>query len=78
MYGAYRAAFPREGAEGMPIIQFLVLLLTIGIALVIGVSVILGIGWLAVSVPVLIVIGIVAAGRTLWRRWARSLDAPKE
>jgi hypothetical protein len=54
------------------------LLLTIGIALVIGVSVILGIGWLAVSVPVLIVIGVVAAGRTLWRRWARSLGAPKE
>jgi hypothetical protein len=65
----------------MPIIHLLVLVLTIGmivIALVIGVSVILGIGWLAVSVPVLVVLGVVAVGRTLWRRWARSLGAPKE
>jgi hypothetical protein len=65
----------------MPIIHLLVLVLTIGIiviALVIGVSVILGIGWLAVSVPVLVVLGVVAVGRPLWRRWARSLGAPKE
>jgi hypothetical protein len=65
----------------VPIIHLLVLVLTIGmigITLVIGVSVILGIGWLAVSVPVLVVIAVVAVGRTLWRRWARSLGAPEE
>jgi hypothetical protein len=38
------------------------------ITLFVGVTVLLGVGWLTVAVPVLIVIGIVAAGRMLWRR----------
>ncbi len=38
------------------------------ITLVIGVTVMLGVGWLAVAVPVVIVLGIIAAGRALWRR----------
>jgi hypothetical protein len=39
------------------------------ITLVVGVSVMLGVGWLAVAVPVLIVLGLAAAGRALWCRY---------
>jgi hypothetical protein len=39
------------------------------ITLVIGASVLLGIGWMAVAIPVLVVLGIIAAGRALWRRF---------
>ncbi len=62
-------------------IRFVVLVLTAGmsaIALVILVIVLLGMGWLAVAVPVLLVIGLVAVGSALWRRWRRSPDASKE
>jgi hypothetical protein len=65
----------------MPVIQFVVLILTAGmtvITLVILVSVMLGVAWLAVAVPVLLVIGLVAAGRALWHRWRHSPDASKE
>ena len=39
------------------------------ITLVIGVTVMLGVGWLAVAIPVLIILGIIAAVRMLWRRY---------
>ena len=39
------------------------------VTLVIGVSVMLGLGWLAVALPVLVILGLVAAGRALWRRY---------
>jgi len=39
------------------------------ITLVIGVSVMLGVAWLAVAIPVVIVLGLMAAARTLWRRY---------
>jgi hypothetical protein len=64
----------------MPVIRLLMLVLTTGmtvITLIVGVSVMLGMAWLAVAIPVLVVIGIVAAWRMLWRRGA-SLDEPKE
>ena len=41
------------------------------VTLVVGVSVMLGVGWIAVAIPVVIVLGIVAAGRMLWRRYVR-------
>jgi hypothetical protein len=41
------------------------------VTLVIGVSVMLGMGWLAVAVPVLVILGLIAAGRALWRRYRR-------
>jgi hypothetical protein len=55
-----------------------VLVLTTGltaITVAILVSVLLGMGWLAVAVPVLIVMGLVAAGRALWRRGRRAPGA---
>ena len=64
----------------MPVIRLLVLVLTIGmtvITLIICVAVILGVAWLAAAVPVLVLAGIVAAGRALWRRGS-SRDASKE
>ena len=39
------------------------------ITLVVGVAVLLGVGWLAVAIPVVVVVGIIAAGRALWRRY---------
>lgn len=65
----------------MLVVRFVVLVLTTGmtaIALVILVSAMLGIGWVAVAVPVLLVIGLIAAGRALWHRCRRSPDASKE
>lgn len=56
----------------MLIFRLLMLLFTAGMAaitLILGVSVMLGVGWLAVAVPVLIVTGLVAAGRAFWRRY---------
>lgn len=41
------------------------------ITLVLGVTVMLGVGWLAVAVPVLILLGVIAAARTLWCRYGR-------
>ena len=41
------------------------------ITLVVGVSVMLGVGWLAVAVPVLVLLGLVAAGRTIWRGYGK-------
>lgn len=64
----------------MLVIRLLVLMLTIGmtvITLIIGVSLMLGVAWLAVAVPVLVVVGVMAVGRALWRR-ATSSDTPKE
>ena len=43
-------------------------LIMIVVTLVIGAAVMLGVGWLAVAIPVLAIIGIVAAARKLWRR----------
>ncbi len=40
----------------------------IAMALVVEVLVLLGVGWLAVAVPVLAVIGLVAAVVAVWRR----------
>jgi hypothetical protein len=62
----------------MPIIRLLVLVLTTGmtaISLVVLVVVLLGMGWLAVAVPVVSVIGVIAAARMLWYRRGR---APRE
>jgi hypothetical protein len=39
------------------------------ITLVIGVIVMLGVGWVAVAIPVVIVLGIIAVARALWRRY---------
>jgi hypothetical protein len=64
----------------MPVIRLLLLVLTTGmtvITLIISVSVMLGMAWLAVAVPVLVVIGVIAAGRALWRRGG-SRDASEE
>ena len=55
----------------MMLFRFLVLagtLIMIVVTLVIGAAVMLGVGWLAVAIPVLAIIGIVAAARKLWRR----------
>jgi hypothetical protein len=41
------------------------------ITLVTGVIVMLGVGWMAVAIPVVIVLGIIAAARALWRRYGR-------
>lgn len=41
------------------------------ITLVVGVTVLLGVGWVAVAVPVLILLGIIGAARALWRRYGR-------
>jgi hypothetical protein len=65
----------------MPIIRLLILVVTTGmtaITLLILVSVMLGVAWLAVAVPALVVIGIVAVGRTLWRRFGRPPGASNE
>jgi hypothetical protein len=65
----------------MPLIRLLVLAFTTGmtaITLVILVSVMLGIGWLAVAVPVLLVTGVVVAGRALWLRCRRSPGASEK
>ncbi|OGL11430.1 MAG: hypothetical protein A3J45_15250 [Candidatus Rokubacteria bacterium RIFCSPHIGHO2_02_FULL_69_13] len=56
----------------MMLFRFLVLvgtLIMIVITLVIGATVMLGVGWLAVAIPVLAIIGIIAAARKLWRRF---------
>ena len=55
----------------MPVIRLLLMVLTTGmtvITLIITVSVMLGMAWLAVAAPVLVVIGVIAAARALWRR----------
>ena len=39
------------------------------ITLVTGVIVMLGVGWMAVAIPVVIVLGVIAAARALWRRY---------
>ena len=39
------------------------------ITLVVGVTVMLGVGWLAVALPVVIVLGIIGGARALWRRY---------
>jgi hypothetical protein len=39
------------------------------ITLVVGVTVMLGVGWLAVAIPVAIVLGILGGARALWRRY---------
>ncbi|HEY7363444.1 MAG TPA: hypothetical protein VIE37_04995 [Methylomirabilota bacterium] len=65
----------------MPILRLLILVLSTGmtvIALVIGVVVMLGIGWLVVAAPVLVVIGLIAVGRALWRRYGRAPDSSQE
>lgn len=62
-------------------IRFAGLVLTAGmsaITLIILVIVILGMGWVAVAIPVLLVIGLAAVGSAFWRRWRRSSDASKE
>jgi hypothetical protein len=41
------------------------------ITLVVGVTVMLGVGWVAVAIPVVIVLGLLGAGRVLWRRYGR-------
>lgn len=65
----------------MPIIRLLLLVASTGmtaITLLILVSVMLGVGWFGVAVPVLVVIGLIAIGRTLWRRFGRLPGASNE
>jgi hypothetical protein len=65
----------------MPIIRLLIMAVTTGmtvITLLILVTVMLGMAWLAVAVPVLVVIGVIAAGRMLRGRFSRSPDASSE
>jgi hypothetical protein len=65
----------------MVILRFLLLAFTTimtVITLVVGVSVMLGMGWLAVAIPVMIVLGLLAAARTLWRRYVRPGRADSE
>ena len=55
----------------MIVLRFVVLALTCVttvITLFVSVTVLLGMGWVAVAVPVLVVIGLIAAVRVLWRR----------
>ena len=48
------------------------------ITLVIGTSVVLGIGWMALAIPVLVVLGLIAAGRALWRRFGGPAGPDRE
>jgi hypothetical protein len=48
------------------------------ITLVVGVTVMLGVGWVAVAIPVLILIGIIGAARALWRRYGSRRRADDE
>jgi hypothetical protein len=52
----------------MPIIRLLMLVITSGMTVITLVTLMLGVTWLAVAVPVLLIIGVIAVGRTLWRR----------
>jgi predicted signal transduction protein with EAL and GGDEF domain len=62
----------------MPIIRLLMLVITSGMAVITLVTVMLGVTWLAVAVPVLLIIGVIAVGRTLWRRFGRLPSTPNE
>jgi hypothetical protein len=65
----------------MPIIRLLVLVITSGmtvITLLTLVTVMLGVAWLAVAVPVLVIIGVIAVGRTLRGRFGRLPDTSNE
>jgi len=42
------------------------------ITLAVGVSVMLGVAWLAVAIPVLVLLGLIAAARALWRRYRKT------
>jgi hypothetical protein len=39
------------------------------ITLIAGVVILLGVGWLAVAVPVLVLVAIIGGAVALWRRW---------
>ena len=59
--------------------RLLILAVTTGmtvITLLILVSVMLGMAWLAVAVPALAFIGVIAVGRMLWRPFRRSRPHP--
>jgi hypothetical protein len=62
----------------MPIIRLLMLLITSGMTVITLVTLMLGVTWLAVAVPVLLIIGVIAVGRTLWRRSGRLPGAANE
>lgn len=65
----------------MPILRLLVMLITgvmTVITLFLSVTILLGMGWLAIAVPVLVVIGIVAASRKFWLRYLGSADTDLE
>jgi hypothetical protein len=65
---------PCRTSEGMPIIRLLVLVASTGmtaVTVITLVTVMLGMGWVGVAVPVLAVMGLIAVGRTLWRRFGR-------
>jgi hypothetical protein len=65
----------------VPVIRLLVLVASTGmtaITVLILVSVMLGIGWFGVAVPVLVITGLIAVGRTLWRRFGRLPSASNE
>ena len=62
----------------MPIIRLVILVITSGMTVITLVTVMLGVTWLAVAVPVLLIIGVIAVGRMLWRRFGRSPGTPKE
>jgi hypothetical protein len=53
----------------MAIIRLVILVITSGMTVITLVTVMLGVTWLAVAVPVLLIIGLIAVGRTLWRRF---------
>jgi hypothetical protein len=55
----------------MPIIRLLMLVITSGMTVITLVTLMLGVTWFAVAVPVLLIIGVIAVGRTLWRRFGR-------
>jgi hypothetical protein len=62
----------------MPIIRLLMLVITSGMTVITLVTLMLGVTWLAVAVPVLLFIGVIAVGRTLWRRFGRLPGTPNE
>jgi hypothetical protein len=42
-----------------------------GAILIIAVTALLGVGWLAVAVPVMAIVGVITTGVTVWRRMVR-------
>jgi predicted signal transduction protein with EAL and GGDEF domain len=62
----------------MPIIRLLMLVITSSMTVITLVTLMLGVTWLAVAVPVLLIIGVIAVGRMLWRRFGRLPGTPNE